>query len=175
MVKEDRSPSSIVEHSVEMTIFNSRWIMAPVYVGLAATLVLLSAKFAQELLETIPTVFAVNEEHLVLSCLNLIDLSLVGNLVLMVVFAGYENFVSKIDVHDHKDKPSWMGKVDMGGLKVRMIASIVAISSIQLLKSFFNVDSYSTEHLAWMVGIHLVFVVSGVLLAFMDKLAEHKH
>jgi len=161
-----------LERYIEHAIFRSRWIMAPVYLGLSAALLLLTAKFVQELVHIVPQTFDLGEEQLVLACLTLVDLALVGNLLLMVVFAGYENFVSKIDVSDHVDRPSWMGKVDMSGLKIRLIASIVAISSIQILKVFLNVEDYEDRHLGWMVGIHLTFVVSGVLLALMDFLAE---
>jgi len=161
-----------LERFLEYAIFRSRWIMAPVYLGLSAALLLLVAKFVQELVHIVPQTFDLGEEQLVLACLTLVDLALVGNLLLMVVFAGYENFVSKIDVSDHVDRPSWMGKVDMSGLKIRLIASIVAISSIQILKVFLDVEEYDDRHLIWMVGIHLTFVVSGVLLALMDLLAE---
>lgn len=166
----------VIERFLELAIFRSRWILAPVYLGLAAALAILTVKFIQELAHIVPQVLAMPEESIVLACLTLIDIALVGNLLLMVVFAGYENFVSKIDVKDHVDRPEWMGKVDMSGLKIRLIASIVAISSIQILKAFLNVDDYSDRHLAWMVGIHVTFVFSGVLLAFMDWLeqkAEH--
>ena len=161
-----------IERYLEAAIFKSRWILAPVYLGLSAALILLALKFAQELIHIAPRVFAMGEEEMVLACLTLVDVALVGNLLLMVVFAGYENFVSKIDVTGHVDRPSWMGKVDMSGLKIRLIASIVAISSIQILKAFLNVAEYSDRDMMWMVGIHLTFVVSGVLLALMDWLAE---
>ncbi len=162
----------IVERFLEHIIFRSRWLLAPIYVGLAAVLAILVVKFVQELFHMVPTILDVPEEQIVLAALTLVDIALVGNLLLMVVFAGYENFVSKIDTKDHIDRPDWMGKVDMGALKIRLIASIVAISSIQVLKAFLNVGDYSDRHLAWMVGIHLMFVVSGVLLALMDWLAE---
>jgi uncharacterized protein (TIGR00645 family) len=162
-----------IERFLELAIFRSRWILAPVYLGLAAALAILTVKFIQELIHIVPQVLEMPEESIVLACLTLVDIALVGNLLLMVVFAGYENFVSKIDVKDHVDRPEWMGKVDMSGLKIRLIASIVAISSIQVLKAFLNVDDYTDRHIAWMVGIHIMFVVSGVLLALMDWL-EHK-
>jgi uncharacterized protein (TIGR00645 family) len=162
----------IVERFLEQVIFKSRWLLAPVYVGLTAVLLILVVKFVQELAHIVPSILDVPEEQIVLAALTLVDIALVGNLILMVVFAGYENFVSKIDTKDHVDRPDWMGKVDMSGLKIRLIASIVAISSIQVLKAFFNVHDYSDRHLAWMVGIHVMFVVSGVLLALMDWIAE---
>ena len=161
-----------IEKLIEQTIFRSRWILAPIYLGLAATLMILTVKFMQELAHIIPRVLEMNEEQIVLSCLTLVDVALVGNLLLMVVFAGYENFVSKIDVKNHEDRPEWMGRVGMSALKIRLIASIVAISSIQVLKAFLNVHEYSDRHLGWMVGIHLTFVVSGVFLALMDWLSE---
>lgn len=162
----------IVERFIEHIIFRSRWLLAPIYVGLAAVLGILVVKFVQELVHMVPSILDMPEEQIVLAALTLVDIALVGNLLLMVVFAGYENFVSKIDTKGHVDRPDWMGKVDMGALKIRLIASIVAISSIQVLKAFLNVDDYSDRHLGWMVGIHLMFVVSGVLLALMDWLAE---
>lgn len=163
-----------LENFIEIFIFRSRWFLAPLYIGLALALILLAIKFGQEIVHIVPGVFAASETDLVLSILSLVDLALVANLVLMVVFAGYENFVSKIDVANHPDRPSWMGKVGMSGLKIRLIASIVAISSIQLLKQFMYIKNISDRDLAWMVGIHLLFVTSGVLLALIDRIAgEH--
>lgn len=164
-----------MERLVERTIFASRWLLAPFYLGLAVALILLLIKFLQELLHIAPMVFSMSESDVVLSVLTLIDLSLAGNLLLLVIFSGYENFVSKIDVADHKDRPDWMGKVDYSGLKLKLLASIVAISAIQMLRAFLNIKHFSTEELAWMVGIHMAFVVSGVLLAWMDKLSEGSH
>ena len=149
--------------------------MAPFYVGLVVCLALLMLKFIQELLHMIPGVFAAKDSEVILAVLTLVDLSLAGNLLLMVIFAGYENFVSKIDTADSEDRPEWMGKVDFSGLKLKLIASIVAISGIHLLKSFMNIDKVDKTDLAWLVGVHMAFVVSGVLLAFMDYLVETSH
>ncbi|HUT51400.1 MAG TPA: TIGR00645 family protein [Alphaproteobacteria bacterium] len=164
------------EDLLEGAVFRSRWLLAPLYVGLALSLGVLAIKFVQEFLHIIPGILAAKETDLVLSILSLVDIALVGNLVLMVVFAGYENFVSKIDVANHPDRPSWMGKVDMSGLKIRLIASIVAISSIQILKQFMRVtegplSDAGERQLFWLVTIHLVLVVSGLLLALMDRIA----
>lgn len=161
-----------LERLIERTLFASRWVMAPFYLGLAVALVLLLVKFLQELFHTVPSVFAMSEAQLVLSILSLIDLSLAGNLLLLVIFSGYENFVSKIDNADHKDRPEWMGKIDYSGMKLKLVASIVAISAIQLLRAFMNIEERDNIELAWLVGIHLTFVVSGVLLAWMDRLIE---
>lgn len=162
----------MLEKPIEMTIFASRWLMAPFYLGLSLMLGVLMVKFIQELIHIIPGVFDSGESEMILAALTLIDLSLAGNLILMVVFSGYENFVSKIDVHDHEDRPDWMGKVDFSGLKLKLIASIVAISGIHLLKSFMNISQINKDDLMWMVILHMAFVLSGVLLAFMDWLTS---
>jgi len=164
--------SNRIEQGLEQFIFASRWLMAPFYVGLAAALALLMVKFIQELVHFAPLILAAKDTEVILAVLTLIDLSLAGNLLIMVIFSGYENFVSKIDVHDHKDRPEWMGKVDFGGLKLKLIASVVAISGIHLLKSFMNISQINRDDLYWLVVVHLTFVISGVLLALMDYLVE---
>lgn len=161
----------MIERYLESTIFRSRWLLAPFYLGLVVMLAVLMVKFIQELFHIAPGVLDAKETEIILAALTLIDLSLAGNLILIVVFSGYENFVSKIDVGDHVDRPDWMGTVDFSGLKLKLIASIVAISGIHLLKSFMNVADMNREDLFWMVVIHMAFVVSGVLLAFMDLLS----
>lgn len=165
----------MIERTLERLIFASRWIMAPFYFGLVLALVMLLVKFVQELLHIAPGVFSMSENAVILAVLTLIDLSLAGNLLLMVIFAGYENFVSKIDTGGHEDRPDWMGKVDFSGLKLKLIASIVAISGIQLLRTFMAVEDVSKENLLWMLIIHVTFVVSGLLLALMDLLVEKAH
>ena len=121
----------------------------------------------------LPNVLVLKDTDVILGILTLIDLSLAGNLLLMVIFSGYENFVSKLNVGDHQDRPEWMGKVDFSGLKLKLIASVVAISGIHLLKSFMSIGSIpitpeKQTELMWLVIIHLIFVISGVLLALMD-------
>ena len=164
-----------MERFLERTMFASRWLMAPFYIGLVLSLVLLLVKFVQELVHLAPHIMDMKESDAILGILTLIDMSLAGNLLLIVIFSGYENFVSKIDTGDDEDRPSWMGTVDFAGLKLKLVASIVAISAIALLKAFMELaegKDISDRHLAWLVGIHLVFVVSGVLLALMDWLAS---
>lgn len=165
----------MIERRFEQVIFASRWLLAPFYLGLVVALGMLLVKFGQELFHILPHVLDMAEKDMILMILTLIDLSLAGNLLLMVIFSGYENFVSKMDVADHVDRPDWMGKVDFSGLKLKLIASIVAISGIHLLKSFMNIKSTSHEELMWLVIIHMTFVVSGVLLALMDRLTEAGH
>jgi uncharacterized protein (TIGR00645 family) len=161
----------VIEEKLEALIFGSRWLLAPLYVGLVGGIVFLVVKFVQEFIHFIPNLLSASETDVILAVLSLVDISLAGNLLVMVIFAGYENFVSKIDTKDSEDRPDWMGKVDYSGLKLKMIASIVAISAIQLLKAFLHVQDYGYETLGWMLGIHMAFVVSGVLLALMDRLS----
>src|ERR1700712_2348182 len=127
-----------VERALELWLFRSRWLMAPFYVGLVIALAALVVVFANEAIGELSHVFTMSPEEAILMVLSLIDLSLAGNLLLIVVFSGYENFVSKIDTGDDEDRPSWMGTVDFSGLKMKLIASIVAISAIALLKAFMH-------------------------------------
>jgi len=161
-----------VERSLERLIFASRWLMAPFYVGLVVALAMLLVKFVQELLHYVPGVLSMKESDLVLAVLALVDLTLAGSLVLMVIFSGYENFVSKIETDDHADRPEWMGTLDFSALKLKLVASIVAISAIHLLKAFMNVSAVSKDDIFWLVVVHMAFVVSGVLLALMDWISE---
>lgn len=166
----------MVEKVIERIIFLSRWIMAPIYVGLLAGLLALAFKFFNELWHFILHAPAATEQEVILGILALIDLSLTSSLVLIVVFSGYENFVSKIETEGHEDWPEWMTKIDFSGLKQKLLASIVAISAIQILKAFMNLDkAVDSTKLAWLVGIHMVFVVSGLLLAWTDKLSGDHH
>jgi uncharacterized protein (TIGR00645 family) len=164
----------MIERWLEHFIFHSRWLLAPIYVGLSVCLAMLVLKFIQLFLNELPTVFALSEEKTLLVVLGLVDIALIGNLLLMVIFTGYENFVSKLDVAAHPDRPDWMGKIDFSGLKLKLIASIVAISSIQLLKTFLNVSAVSDRELMWQLGLQAAFVLSGVLLAVMDRLSERE-
>jgi uncharacterized protein (TIGR00645 family) len=148
--------------------------MAPFYVGLVLALAALVVVFFNEAASELSHVFSMSPEEAILMVLSLIDLSLAANLLLIVIFSGYENFVSKIDTGDDEDRPSWMGTVDFSGLKMKLIASIVAISAIALLRAFMRLSEgqgMDDRTLGWMVGIHITFVISGVLLALMDLLA----
>lgn len=161
-----------VERWIETILFAGRWLMAPIYVGLLCILGALVIKFVEELVFALPSVLSMHEKDLVLLVLTLIDVALLGSLTLMVAFAGYENFVSKMhSVSGHEDRPDWMGHVDFSGLKLKLVSSIVAISAIHLLRTFLDVSSLAKEDVAWQLAIHLGFVVSGVLLALMDRLS----
>ena len=159
-----------VERGFESILFNSRWLMAPFYLGLVVSLAVLLIKFAMMLWEFVVHVPNAKETDIILGVLGLIDMSLTGNLILIVVFSGYENFVSRIDPGGHPDWPEWMTKVDFAGLKQKLLASIVAIAAIQVLKAFMNIDSaFDPSRLGWLVGVLLAFVVSALLLALSDR------
>jgi uncharacterized protein (TIGR00645 family) len=161
-----------MERMLERLMFNSRWLLAPIYLGLVGAILLLVIKFVQEFLHYLPGVLSMSESELVLVILSLIDMALVGNLLIIIIFSGYENFVSKIDTGGHEDRPDWMGKVSFADLKMKLIGSIVAISGIELLKAFMHVGSLTNEQLGWKVGIHLTFVFSGLLFALTDRLGD---
>jgi uncharacterized protein (TIGR00645 family) len=161
-----------LEHILEKVMFASRWLMAPFYLGLIICLVVLLITFCSELIHFFTGGMTFEETEIILFALTLIDLSFTGNLLLIVIFSGYENFVSKIDVANHEDKPSWMGTVDFSGLKLKLISSIVAISGIHLLKLFFNLNNYTKEQITLFIAVHLTFVFSGVILAYMDYIVE---
>jgi uncharacterized protein (TIGR00645 family) len=159
-----------IERALESTIFHSRWLLAPFYLGLILSLLLLLFHFARQLAEFVLHLASAKESDVILGVLGLIDLTFTANLLVIVIFSGYENFVSKLDAGD-RDRPEWMAKVDFGGLKQKLMTSIVAISAIQVLKAFMNVDKYGNTALAWLVGIHVVFVVSLLCLAIVDRLS----
>ena len=141
--------------------------------GLSLALILLALKFFQEVFHTFPLVFSPSEADLILVVLSLIDMALVGGLLVMVMFSGYENFVSRIDIETGSEKLAWLGKLDSGSLKQKVAASIVAISSIHLLKVFMNAMNTDNDKIMWYVIIHLTFVVSAIGMAWVDRLNKH--
>ena len=163
----------MLEHYLEKIMFASRWLLAPFYLGLVFGIVLLLMAFGMEFVHLVTDVLT-GKGSVVVGILLLVDLTLLANLLIIIIFAGYENFVSKINVDDHEDKPDWMGHVDFTDLKMKLIGSIIAISGIDLLKSFVNVENYTNEQLAWKVGIHCTFLLSGLIFAIMDRLGVAK-
>ena len=168
--------SGKIEHTLELAIFRSRWLLAPFFLGLIVGIMLLLIKFIQELFHLSTHVVTATETEIIIGILTLVDMSLVGSLLLMIIFSGYEIFVSKIDVADHADRPEWMGKVDFGGLKLKVIGAIVAISAIDLLKTFVEIPYEPTagnnDMYLWKVTLHMAFVLSGVIFAWMDRIAS---
>ncbi|MBL8542745.1 MAG: TIGR00645 family protein [Hyphomonadaceae bacterium] len=166
----------LLERALEWIIYSSRWLMAPIYLGLIGALIILIVTFFRELYLQVPLVMSMDETDIILLVLTLVDLSLAGNLVLIILFTGYESFVSKIDfAHRDRDRPDWMGTLDFSGLKIKLIASIVAISGIHLLKIFMNLSNYTESQLLWYTVIHVTFIFSGVCVAVMDWIEEKAH
>jgi len=167
----------MLEKNFERIMYASRWLLAPIYIGLSIGLLLLGIKFFQEIIHVFPTVLETKETDLVLFILSMVDIALVGGLIVMVMFSGYENFVSQLNIDEGAEKLSWLGKLDSGSLKQKVAASIVAISSIHLLQKFMNIaDSFEKipevieTQLMWYVIIHMTFVLSALGMAWVDKI-----
>jgi len=163
-------PSGLVERVLERTIFASRWLLAPFYLGMVAALALLLFEFFRRIVHLALDLQHLVHDDIVIGVLELIDLSLMSNLVLMVMFAGYENFVSRLDIGERGERLDWMGSIGFGDLKLKLMTSIVAISAIRLLEGFMDVEHMTDHELAWTVGIHVTFVFTGLLLALMERL-----
>lgn len=160
---------SLAERRLEQMIFSCRWLLAPIFAGLAVGLVVLLIKFVGAAAELLLGALTLTVQETIVGVLGLIDFALMGSLVVMVMFAGYENFVSKLDISDDHERPDWMGHVNFSDLKLKLMASLVAISAIQLLEKYMNVEHASDRDLAWSLGIHLTFVIASLLLALMDR------
>jgi uncharacterized protein (TIGR00645 family) len=165
----------MLERFIERTLYASRWLLAPLFLGLGLSLVAIAVKFFQEAVEAVLHATTIPEADLVLIVLALIDMALVGSLVVMVMFSGYENFVSRIDTATEKDTLGWLGKLDSGTLKLKVAASIVAISSIHLLSVFMRALETPNDKILWYVVLHLTFVVSAVLLGVLDRMSFANH
>jgi uncharacterized protein (TIGR00645 family) len=181
MVKKKSDPSVEddnefhIEEIVEKVLFGGRWLLAPLYVGLLLSLVPLIYRFFIEFIHLMEGVATLKMQEITLKILELLDVVLLGNLIIIVIFAGYENFVSKINVAaDSVDRPHWMGRVDYSGLKIKLIGSLVAISVIELLKDFMMEGAYDDKTQMWRIIIHVTFVISGVLFALMDFIADKR-
>lgn len=161
-----------MERFAENLMYASRWLLAPVYFGLSLGLLALTIKFFQEVFHLLPHVLSITENDMVLILLSLIDMTLVGGLLVMVMFSGYENFVSKLDIDESKEKLSWLGKMDSGSLKNKVAASIVAISSIHLLRVFMDAKNIPDNKLMWYVIIHLTFVLSAFVMGYLDNMSR---
>ena len=165
-------PRGAVEAAIEKILFSSRWLLAPFYLALVATLAVLMLKGLQQLVEFILHAPKARGQHVLTPQ---IDLTLTGSLIVIVVFSGYENFVSRIEADEHRDWPEWMGKIDFSGLKLKLLSSIVAISAVKLLTAFMNINKYTDRDLIWLIAIHLVFVTGGIMMAWTDKISGEAH
>ena len=162
-----------IEHWLERSMYASRWIMAPVYLGMSLILLGLGIKFFQELIHFLPDIFKLPDSEVILKLLTFIDLTLVGSLTLIVMFSGYENFVSRLNITEDTEKLEWLGTHDYGSLKTKVTSSIVAITSIHLLKIFMNLSATDPEQLKWYVIIHLTLVISAFFMGYLDKISKH--
>jgi uncharacterized protein (TIGR00645 family) len=166
-----------IEHASERFLFASRWLLAPLYIGMVVALIAIGIKFFQELWHLITHIIESDGDALILGVLALLDLALLANLVVIVIFAGYENFVSKISTARYaEDRPTWMGHVDFSGLKMKLIGSIIAISAIGLLQDFTEAGTpeFTQQEQMWRVILHVTFLLSGIAFAFMDWLGEKR-
>lgn len=174
-----------MEKFIEKAMYQSRWILAPIYLGLSLVLLALGIKFFQELIHLFSELLFGNSEGiflteagLILIVLSLIDLAMVGGLIVMVMMSGYENFVSQLNIDDKDEKLGWLGKMDSGSLKGKIAATIVAISSIHLLKKFMEIDSIMQGYengnfvIMWYIIMHLTFVISAFAMGLLDKKAR---
>jgi uncharacterized protein (TIGR00645 family) len=158
---------------IQTALFSSRWLLAPFFAALVAGLIALLLKLVQHCWHMMSHLLDATEASVILDVLSLVDMTLTGSLIVLVIFSGYENFVAPVDESKPKEWPAWMGKIDFAGLKLKLMSSIVAISAIQLLRAFMDLKNVSDHDLYWSVGIHLAFVVSGLFLALSDKLSGH--
>lgn len=154
-------------------MYASRWIMAPVFLGMSLILLVLAIKFFQELYHFVPHVLEIDDGQVILKLLTFIDLTLVGSLTLIVMFSGYENFVSRLDIGINAEKLDWLGTHDYGSLKLKVATSIVAISSIRLLKVFMEVETTENHKMLWYVIIHMTLVISAFIMGYLDKISKH--
>lgn len=163
-----------MEKLFEKMLYSARWLLAPIYIGLSLVLIALLIEFFESVTYLLLNVSNMNETEVTLKVLTLVDVALVGGLIVMVMYAGYENFVSKIDLDEGSEKLSWLGKMDAGSLKAKVAASIVAISSIHLLKVFMNAGNIPNDKLMWAVLMHLTFVASAFFMGLLDLLLHKK-
>ncbi len=164
-----------MERLVEQLMYRARWILAPIYLGLSFALIALGVKFFQEVFHLLVHILTISEADLVLVILSLIDLALVGGLLIMVMMSSYENFVSRLDIASGEEKLNWLGTMDASSLKLKVAASIVAISSIHLLKIFMNAEQTDNDKLLWYTIIHMTFVASAVAMGYLDRLTRQSH
>ena len=164
-----------IERIIERVLFSSRWLLVPLYLGLGLLLIAFSVHLVRELIAIARTALTGRDVDLIVSTLTLLDLTLVAGLVVMVMLSGYENFVSKLDIAEAEKSVAWLGKLDAGSLKVKVLVSIVTISAVELLKAFMDIQDYANDKLLWMVIVHLTFVVSAIALAVLDRLSNAAH
>jgi uncharacterized protein (TIGR00645 family) len=162
----------MIRLAIERIIFGSRWLLVPLYVTLALSLVELLVQAAVKLQSATINFWSLGEEGVLLSVLAVVDLTLTASLVVIVIISGYTNFVTPVEMRPNDRRPHWVAEIDFGELKLKLMASIVAISAIKLLEGFMDISHSSDRELYWLAGIHLTFVVSAALLALADRIGH---
>lgn len=156
-------------------VFGSRWLQAPLYLGLIIVLIVYVYQFALGLIHLVESAKILNEATLMLQALDLIDVVMIANLLIMVIVGGYETFVAKLHLQDHPDQPEWLDEVNAGTMKVKLGLALVGISSIHLLRTFIEPGEKETLEVMWQVVIHITLVVSAIAIAFTNKLIAVSH
>ncbi|CAB5036989.1 MAG: TIGR00645 family protein [Actinobacteria bacterium] len=162
-----------LSQAIAWTIFSSRWLQAPLYLGLIVAQLAYVVEFGRNLYTLISQVGSLDETAIMMLVLGLVDVVMVANLLVMVIVGGYETFVSRIAIQGHRDEPEWLSHVNANVLKTKLAMAIIGISSIRLLRSFIESSAISTETLMWQVFIHLTFIVSALALAFIDRMSRY--
>ncbi|OTG77577.1 TIGR00645 family protein [Acinetobacter terrae] len=162
-----------MERFFHNTMYAARWISAPVYFGLSFALLLLAIKLFQEVWHVLPHIVEYSEADLILVILSLVDMTMVGSLIVMVMFSGYENFVSQLKIKNEDTRLNWLGTMDANSLKLKVAASIVAISSIHLLRIFMDAKNIPNDKIMWYIIMHLTFVISAFMMGYLDKISKH--
>lgn len=165
----------MLQKYLERLLFASRWLLSLFFLALALALVALTIKMGQHVFHILPRLWDAPETDVLLEVLGLIDVTFAGALIVLVIFSGYENFVSRIETGENVPWPTWMAQIDFSGLKLKLMSAIIVISAIQLLRAFMDIDKTTDREFFWFAGIHMVFVVSAVLLALTDRLSVDKH
>src|SRR6202045_2621101 len=166
---------SMFRDAFERLLFAARFLLAPLYLALAISLVAILAKAGLHLYELLTQLPTLNDEQVLLSELAIVDLTLTASLVVIVFLSGYTNFVAPVVMRKNDGRPHWIAEIDFGEFKLKLMASIVAISGIKLLEGFMNIEHEPDRVLYWLVGIHLTFVVSTVVLALAERFGPHTH
>jgi uncharacterized protein (TIGR00645 family) len=166
---------SMIRDAFERVLFTARFLLAPLYLALAVSLVALLFKGGMHLYELLSQLPTLNDEQVLLSELGIVDLTLTASLVVIVFLSGYTNFVAPVASRKDDGRPHWIAEIDFTELKLKLMASIVAISAIKLLEAFMNIEHESDRELYWLVGVHLTFVVSTLVLAISDRVSHHSH
>lgn len=171
MLKMQDSRSFKSQRILGSFIFWSRWLQAPLYVGLIVAQSVYVYRFMVELRHLVMDVQQMSETDIMLLVLGLIDVVMIANLLIMVIVGGYETFVSRLNLQEHPDEPEWLSHVNAGVLKVKLAMALIGISSIHLLKTFINAQHMTEQTIKWQVAIHLTFVVSALVMAYTDRIA----